>query len=99
MRGIVNKRGSYLGGEMRFLDYDNIVPLTTTNQTFNKDGVIYGIGADNSVVIIYINDIEIVRAGGSSNTPIFPVKKGQVVRKTAYEYGGETFAYFIPFLD
>lgn len=41
---------------MRFLDYSNKVELTTTNQTFNKDGVI-SIRAGGSYAYLYIDDV------------------------------------------
>lgn len=88
------------GGATKFLDYSNKVDLTTTYQSFDKDGVVWGMGATNGRTTLYINDVEVAYADGYFITPLFLVKKGQSVKKTTNGGGaGSTHAYFIPFLD
>lgn len=83
---------------VKFLDYDNKINLTTSNQTFKKDGVAYiHATSTNQSSYLLINDVELTWTGWGNSyySLVFPVKQGQRVKIS----GTVGIAYFIPFLD
>lgn len=89
---------STFGSEMKFLDYDKTITLTSkTNQTMTQDGIVFLQGTTNNASHdLYINDNFMDRLGEPwyKSGSIFPVRAGDRIKQSG-DYVG---AIFIPFV-